>query len=122
MSFIIFISYRFYFEPIALCDDSNYSLFQLKIEITSETGNYRASDVKCEQYKDMQQQYLKYQQESGYQNPEAEKIMDTKLKDYEADKLKCLAKVRKLEKIIREFEPSFQSPIKFNYYPRVGRG
>jgi hypothetical protein len=124
LGLIIFISYRVYFEPIALCDDNGYSLFQLKVEITSETGNYRAAVVKCEQYQDLKEQVDTYRQsEPDYDSYDAETKISKKLKDYQADKIKCLAKVRELETTIRKIEPDFQSPVgNFNYYPRIGKG
>jgi hypothetical protein len=124
LGLIIFIFYRVYFEPIALCDDKSYSLFQLKIELTTETGNYRASEVKCEQYQDLKEQVDRYKEsEPNYDTSDAVKKIAQKLKDYQADKYKCLAKIRELETNIKIIEPGFQSPVgNFNYYPRVGKG
>lgn len=124
VTWIIFMSYRIYFEPVMLCDDNGWTLFQLKSEITAEVGNYRTAVVKCEQYNDLKAQLEAFKRsEASYSNPDTEKIISDNLKNWEANKWRYLGKVRHLESSIRKIEPNFQSPVNtFNYYPRVGKG
>lgn len=74
LTLVIFMTYRIYFEPVLLCDDNGYHLFQLKTELTTETANYRTAVIKCEEFNDLKEQYRVFKQiEPNYNNPDAEK-------------------------------------------------
>jgi hypothetical protein len=122
---IIFLAYRVYFDPVVmLCDDNGYRLFQLKSELTTETANYRTAVIKCERYYDLQEQLESFKETNPqYNNPEQERAIADGIRNSLADKIRALAKVRRLETSIRGLTPRFQSPIYDSaYYPRIGRG
>jgi hypothetical protein len=81
LTLIIFISYRIYFEPVLLCDDNGNHLFQLKTELTTEAANYRIAEVKCEEYRDLKEQFRKFKEaEPNYNNPEEENKISNSLR------------------------------------------
>jgi hypothetical protein len=57
-----------------------------------------------------------------FRDPMNEKSIDDDLKHWQGEKAKSLIKVRHLEGSLKKIEPGFQSPIKFNYYPRINKG
>lgn len=120
---IFFMTYKIYFEPVILCDDNGWTLFKLKHNLTLATADYRVAEVKCEQYYDLQEQRRIYKISDPYfSDPNGDKSVKQDLMDWQAKKTLSLTKVREIEGSIRKYEPGFQSPIKFNYYPRINKG
>jgi len=124
LGWILFMTFRIYFEPVMLCDDHGWTLFQWKNDITNYIGNYRIAIVKIDQYNDLNGQLQAYKySDPQFNSTSGEEYLANKIQSWQAEKIRNLAKIRELEFAIKAFEPGFQAPINTcNYYPRVGRG
>jgi hypothetical protein len=65
-----------------LCDDKGYLLFQLKMELTTETANYRTAYIKCEEFNDLKYQFQAFKNaEPHYNNASEENRISTSLRE-----------------------------------------
>jgi hypothetical protein len=121
LTFILFVGYIIYFEPVAFCDDGGYSLYNLKVNLTYETTRYRTAIVNYEHYADLWDQLMGISR-PRFRNFSYEQELATHLENSRIEMRDSLLKVRELENTIRVKEPQFRSAISINTYLRVGRG
>jgi hypothetical protein len=107
---MIFITYRIYFEPVLLCDYTNWTLCNLKLDLTNHVTSYRIADVhlqaemdKLEQIRDMPRvtdDIIKEKNRSIVQ-----------LDHWINESRRTLTKVREVEYYVKRLEPSYKSVV-----------
>ena len=118
LTWTIFMAYRIYFEPVMLCDDTGWNLYQWKREITTYISDYRVAVCKCEKYYDLSSLLQTAKSlNPGYCEPEQEDFIANKIHNWRAEKLKALMKIRQCEAKIKRIDPGFTSFVE--NFPKV---
>lgn len=117
----VYIIYNIYTSPFLLCDDgeSLRNLTQLKLDLSYEVSNYRHENVTYEYLVDIKDQAESLPMEN--RNLKDERYLAGKIHSKLSDMNESLTKIRRIESEIRKLEPSFQSPVRAIYYPRIGK-
>ena len=115
---MIFITYKIYFEPVLLFDYSNWTLSNLKLDLTNHVTAYRIVDVhlhaemdKFEQIRDMPRvadDLIKAQNNSRVQ-----------MEHWINESRRTLNKVREIEYYVKKLDPSYQSVIEVKSQHRL---
>jgi len=113
------MTYRIYFEPVILCD-TNWTLIDLKVELTHEIANFRIAEVEVQKYQDLGEQYKEV---LGRQSSTSlvETINAEKMRLAIQERNAHLTKITGLETSIKKLDPFYHSVITATQYPRVGR-
>ena len=123
LTWIIFMSYKFYFEPAMLCEP-NWTLHQLKLQLTLELADLRLAEIEVEKYKDIDEQYREILAETRETRPSSNEMVRKNgynLRHTLEIKKALLTKVTQLETSIKKLDPNYQSVIVATKYPHVGR-
>jgi len=118
LTLTISLIYFLYFEPVTLCDDNGYTLFQLKKNLTKEIANFRTCIVNHECYSDLREQSTNYWPGSGWDSS-YEKSLDTKIRDSRIEMTQLIDRIRQIEDAIKVIEPNFKSSINYNNYNHI---
>jgi len=124
LTWIIFMSYKIYFEPAILCDP-NWELFHLKIQLTNDISYLRLAELNLAKYQDLDEQYrevlMETQPGTRHSSHELVKQNGADLRRTIELKNDILAKVTQLETAIKKLDPQYQSVIVPTKYQYVGR-
>jgi len=124
LTWIIFMSYRIYFEPVILCEP-NWTLVELKLNLTHKLADLRLAEVELAKYQDIDEQYRAVLTEA--EAPTRPSSIDIVRKNgydlrHTIEKKKALLiKVTELETSIKKLDPHYKSVIVATKYPHVGR-
>lgn len=120
LGLVLILIYTIYFDVsiITLCDDGDsYTLYQLKVNLTLETVNYRSANVDYECLVDLHNQSL--ERPIDERDRGLERHMVNLITHKMGEMRTSLDKIHGLVARIREIEPGFRSPINTIRYPRV---
>jgi len=113
---IIFITYRIYFEPVLLCDDHGYLLYELKRNLTKEIAKWRLADIECALYQDLQEQETKFCLKVRTTDLDREEEIHNNLIQSVAKMHNALSNMKDIENTIKKLDPNFKSPIDYNFF------
>jgi len=114
----MYIIYIYYSSSILLCDDTSL-LSQLKLDLTHETSVYRTHNVNYEYFTDLKNQMENLP--SNLRDVPSETDISERANISHTNMNDSLNKIRRIERSIRNIEPTFKSPIVHIDYPRIGR-
>jgi hypothetical protein len=112
-----FILYRIYCEPVLLCDDNGYSLYELKRSLIQEIANFRVANVEHLLYEDLQEQERQFSIKVRTTDLDREEEITENLKNSVTKMRESLSKIEKLETSIKKLEPNFKFRMEFKSLP-----
>jgi hypothetical protein len=114
---IFFLIYKYQNNMYILCDDNGKLLYELKMNLTVETANYRRSEVDYVYNMDMYNQLVGYSPASRSSGPAQMLIQNAQAETH--NMRISLDKIRLIEDNIRIIKPDFRSAIIRIAYPRI---
>lgn len=107
MAVLIIVAYYLCFEPtVYLCDGGDFSLYNLKVNLTNEMARYRIAQVNYQYTVDLQEQYTSWRPHN-YRNVSLEQEYATKLELSILEMNSSTAKIIQLENAIKIKDPNF---------------
>jgi hypothetical protein len=117
LGLVLFTAYQIYFGSIILCD-SGETLYDLKVNLTTETHGYRVHIINYEYLTDIHNQMTTRPMSERNYNGEIA-ILEGANKAL-SDANETFRRITEIEGRIKVIEPNFRSPLQAINYLRVG--
>ncbi len=101
------VIYVIYCTPAILCDDNNWTLYELKTQLESEIARYKISTINMEKYTNLKS-LLKEISGSNFRNFNLENTYDDNMIKAVKEHNDSISKINELAGSIKNIEPNFK--------------